>query len=333
MRSHPIAAVLLAAILLMTAGTHLSSVRAESRRSALNASPLDQATVVPSPAPTATLAAPSELEAQLAEAWAVQDWPLSIRVINQILQIDPNRAGMRDNLYAAHVNYGFLLYNEGKLELAKENFTRAFQIRPEDSDQAQYGLSLIQAAILTITPVVSPTPLSTAVPSPSGTIPPGTKGEHLVKTGDTLFGLARTYDTTVPAIMQANGLTSYIIWVGQILLIPSGDDPVPGPTIHTVLPGETLWSLARRYQTTVQAIMWANGLWDYTIFAGGLLIIPGPAEPTSPSQHVVHTVASGETIYGIAQHYHSTVSEIMQVNHLDSTLIRPGQLLIIPAGQ
>ena len=98
-----------------------------------------------------------------------------------------------------------------------------------------------------------------------------------------------------------------------------------------VLPGETLWSLARRYCTTVQAIMLANRLWDYMIYAGQLLIIPAPSQPAGPTQPLIHTVSSGETLFSIAQRYHTTVAAIMQANHLDDTLIYPGQLLIIPA--
>ena len=325
--------------LLWLSNTRPVSVWAEGRHVPLPAPQLQNGTPAPSPVPTATRAPSSEdrlidLEARLAEAWEQHDWLRAIDIINQILQIDPNRTGMRDNLYAAHVNYGFQLYNEGKLEQAKIYFTRATEIRPEYCEDAKYGLSLIQAAILTVTPVASRTPATGPSPTPGGTVTPHTGYHHVIQTGDTLYALARHYNTSVGAIMRANGLTSYIIWVGQTLYIPpTGSPTTPGPTIHTVLPGETLWSLARRYQTTVQAIMWANRMWDYTIYAGQLLIIPAPTEPAGPSERAIHTVKSGETLYGIAQRYSTNVAAIMRASGLDSTLIHPGQLLIIPANQ
>ena len=317
-------------LLLLNAET--ASVRAEAQRAPLRAPQRLDQTATPVPTTVVTLTPLQALEEQLQIAWQQQDWLTAIDIINQILQIDPNHAGMRDNLYAAHVNQGFQYYNEAMLVEAKTYFTRATEIRPENCSEAQYGLSLIQAAILTVTPWSAPTATTVPPPSPGTTTTPHTTDQHLVKTGDTLYSLAKHYGTTVSAIMRANALTSYIIRVGQTLVIRSADDPVTGPTIHTILPGETLWSIARSYQTTVQAIMLANRLWDYTIYAGELLIIPGPSEPSAPTEPTIHTVAAGETLYSVAQRYQTTVSAIMEANRLADTTIHPGDLLIIPAG-
>jgi len=329
---------LLIVALLCLPGTQPMTVLAESQHSPLCAPQFQGATSTPLPTPTATHTPTIEeqlieLEAQLQAAWEQKDWPHAIEIINRILQIAPNRAGMHDNLYTAHVNYGFQLFYQGRLEEAKRYFTRATEIRPDNCEEAKYGLSLIRAAILTGTPGVTPTATITTTPgpTPTGTVTPQVGYYHVVQTGDTLYSLAKRYGTSIQAIMQANGLTSYIIRIGQKLYIPPPGTPPPGPVIHTVLPGETLWSLARRYCTTVQAIMLANRLWDYMIYAGQLLIIPAPSQPAGPTQPLIHTVSSGETLFSIAQRYHTTVAAIMQANHLDDTLIYPGQLLIIPA--
>ena len=66
----------------------------------------------------------------------------------------------------------------------------------------------------TPTPTVAPTPVPTATPAPSA------RTSYRVKSGDTLYGIAGSFGTTVAAIMQLNGLTSTALHVGQVLLIP-----------------------------------------------------------------------------------------------------------------
>jgi LysM repeat protein len=98
---------------------------------------------------------------------------------------------------------------------------------------------------------------------------------HTVKLGDTLEKIARAYGVTAAAISSANGITNPdLIWVGQKLLIPGATQPgAPAakptarpqaqpakPQVHVVQAGETLSQIAKRYGTTVAAIMAANDL-------------------------------------------------------------------------
>jgi LysM repeat protein len=66
----------------------------------------------------------------------------------------------------------------------------------------------------TPTPTVAPTPVPTATPAPSA------RTSYKVKSGDTLYGIAGSFGTTVAAIKELNGLTSNTLHVGQVLLIP-----------------------------------------------------------------------------------------------------------------
>lgn len=84
----------------------------------------------------------------------------------------------------------------------------------------------------TNTPTPSPSPTATMIetltPTPSLTATPFI---YSVKAGDTLYDIAARYDTTVNAIMEANGLTSTRLSVGQQLIIPlATSTPVPTPT-------------------------------------------------------------------------------------------------------
>ena len=129
---------------------------------------------------------------------------------------------------------------------------------------------------------VSPTPVQV---TPAATPPPPTViggCYYVVCRGDTLFSIARRFGTTIAAIAQANGLSDpRYIRAGQRLLIPGACPacvPCPttlGGTIYIVQRGDTLYSIARRYHTTVAAIAWANGIADpRRIWVGQRLVIP-----------------------------------------------------------
>lgn len=100
---------------------------------------------------------------------------------------------------------------------------------------------------------------------------PGTI-EYTVVSGDTLWSIANRFGTTVGEIKALNGLTSDLLLIGQVLKIPSKQ----GTNIsYTVVSGDTLWSIARRYGTTVDAIKRLNGLTGDEIRVGQTLLIPG----------------------------------------------------------
>lgn len=100
----------------------------------------------------------------------------------------------------------------------------------------------------------------------SGTI------EYTVQPGDTLWLLSRRFGTTVDAIKALNNLTSDMLYIGQKLLIPA-DGATPSFS-YTVQPGDTLWLLSWRFNTTVDAIKALNGLTSDLLSIGQVLQIP-----------------------------------------------------------
>lgn len=103
---------------------------------------------------------------------------------------------------------------------------------------------------------------------------------------------------------------------------------------HVVQPGDTLWGISRRYNTTVDAIVRANNIPNPNlIYVGQVLEIPDgtsptPVPPVNPSTYVVR---AGDTLSQIARTFNTTVAALVQANNIaNPNLIYVGQVLIIP---
>jgi len=145
--------------------------------------------------------------------------------------------------------------------------------------------------------------IPTAAPAPVATVPAAT---HTVVAGDTVWALARANGTTVEAIVAANALDARAtIRTGQTLTIPGATSAVVSSggaastsasraATHTVVAGDTVSALARRYGTTVEAISAANGLDDRALIRiGQSLTIPGA--PAAPASGLVGNTFAGRT--------------------------------------
>ena len=97
--------------------------------------------------------------------------------------------------------------------------------------------------------------------------------EYIVQAGDTLWAIARKYGTTVDVLKSLNGLDSDLLRIGQKLKVPVSQS-APSYTEYTVQSGDTLWSLAKRYHTTVDAIKQLNNLSSDLLRIGQILKIP-----------------------------------------------------------
>lgn len=102
------------------------------------------------------------------------------------------------------------------------------------------------------------------------------EGEYIVyqvEPGDSLYSIARRYNTKVDSIKAYNNLTSDILTIGQVLQIPT----TMIETIYqnyTIARGDTLYSIARRFNTTVDAILSLNNLDTNNLKIGQVIRIP-----------------------------------------------------------
>ena len=179
-----------------------------------------------------------------------------------------------------------------------------------------------------VAPVASPAPLPT---SPAAEPTSGSSTQYTVAYGDTLFGIAGRFGTTVQAIADANNLSATtLIRAGQTLTIPGAKAQQTGE--YVVQAGDTLYSIAAKYGTTGNSIAAANQIVNPSLLrVGQRLVIPQSGEAAAPGEEKVHVVQPGETLYRIAMQYGKTVQEIAVANNLPSVnSIRVGQRLIIP---
>lgn len=138
------------------------------------------------------------------------------------------------------------------------------------------------------------------IPTPGG--PASVPKEHIVNPGESLTSIAALYGISVAQLAAANGLgTNDFVFAGQVLVIPAGQPDV-SPTAfgclahHTVQPGETLFSIAMRYQVTVSSLIQANAIPNANlIYAGQRLCVPSGAMDMVPSMPVAEAPVVPET--------------------------------------
>jgi LysM repeat protein len=115
-------------------------------------------------------------------------------------------------------------------------------------------------------------PGSSTVPVPE----PGAQVKYTVKAGDTLWAIARKYGVTVTQIAQANNIRYVnLIYVNQVLVIPASSTAPETQIKYTVMAGDTLWAIARKYGVTVTQIAQANNIrYVNLIYVNQVLTIP-----------------------------------------------------------
>ena len=185
------------------------------------------------------------------------------------------------------------------------------------------------------------------IPSKSG-VNPNNMFMYTVQKGDTLYSIARKYNTTVNDIINLNYLKNNNLSVGQVIRIPENyynydEMSVPNYITYTVKPGDTLYSIAISNGISVDTIISDNVLNNNNLNVGQILRLrvnegevlecfgPDFEIPEEVIPSTTYTVKSGDNLYSIARKYNTSVSEITRLNNLTGTSLSIGQQLLIPS--
>ena len=213
----------------------------------------------------------------------------------------------------------------------------------------QFGVSvmdLARANNLSLTDTLSVGKTLT-IPSSSGTNP-NNMFIYTVKKGDSLYSIAKKYDTTANEIIKINNLKTNALSIGQQLKLPENytkeDEMIlPNYINYTVKKGDNIYSIAKLYNTTPDIIIKDNSLSNNNLSIGQNLKIRVTKDseiieecfgedyiPPTTEETRLYTVKKGDSLYTIARNYNTTIDKIKNLNNLTSNNLSIGQILKIP---
>ena len=144
---------------------------------------------------------------------------------------------------------------------------------------------------------------------------------YTVVSGDSLWSIAKKYNITVDELKKANGLTSSLLKIGQVLKIPTiKEEQSNNSNTYTVKSGDSLYKIASENNTTVNELMSINNLTSTLINVGQKIKLP-----IGNNGNNIYIVKSGDSLYKIANANNTTVSNLININNLTTTLLSIGQ--------
>ena len=150
---------------------------------------------------------------------------------------------------------------------------------------------------------------------------------YKVMAGDTLYSISKKLDTSVSELKKINNLSNNSLSVGQILKIPTKFVQVGDTELYQVKAGDTLYSIANKYNITVNELKAINDLISDNLSVGQLLSVPSGLSLVNS-----YVVEKGDTLYSIAKKFDISINKLKEYNNLNSNLLNVGQKLLIPIG-
>ncbi|TET07205.1 MAG: LysM peptidoglycan-binding domain-containing protein [Candidatus Atribacteria bacterium] len=182
---------------------------------------------------------------------------------------------------------------------------------------------------------------------------------HKVTKGDTLWSISKQYNTSLKLILALNNIKDKdTLSISQIIKIPQDNLPAADYTMHIVKKGETLWSIAQKYNLSVNLILATNNIANSELISiGQEMSIPSHknavvetnifnqavidkknnninnnvSQPEN-AEPIVYTVKAGDNLWDISRKYGVSVEVIIDINNFkDKDFLSLGQKLEIPA--
>ncbi len=175
---------------------------------------------------------------------------------------------------------------------------------------------------------------------------------YRVKNGDTAWNISRNFNIPVNTLLSQNDISNPAnLYIGQELIITrtnnsititfggSGSSSNNNYSEYYVKPGDTLWKIATRFNTTLERLVELNDSIDYTyqIYVGQRLIIPGQNDNDNSNnnnhnnqRYTYYTVKAGDILWNIAQKFDTTVERLVELNDIKNSYdLYVGRKLIV----
>ena len=153
---------------------------------------------------------------------------------------------------------------------------------------------------------------------------PGNYLIYTIKKGDNLYSIAKNYNISLEELINFNQQGSTLLHIGEQLLIPINNQ-TNNNIQYVIKPGDTLYNIAKRYNTNVDEIKRINNLNTNMLKIGETILIPGT------SNYQTYVIRTNDTLEGIALKYNTTVENIMKANNLLTDDVTVGQIILIPS--
>lgn len=147
---------------------------------------------------------------------------------------------------------------------------------------------------------------------------------YTIKPGDNLYSIAKNYNIGLDELINFNEQASTLLTIGSQILIPTNNKTTVNNIQYIIKPGDTLYNIAKRYNTSVDEIKRLNNFNTNMLKIGDVILIP------DTSKYKTYVIRTNDTLENIATRFNTTVEEIMRINNLLTDDVTVGQIIIIP---
>ena len=159
---------------------------------------------------------------------------------------------------------------------------------------------------------------------------------HKVVSGDSLWNLAKKYDTEIQIIKKINYLEKDLLSIDDTLLIPlssmQSNNFIPYE-MHIVSEGDTLWDIAEKYNIELAYLININSLDKNAYLQLGQQLTIGNKNIhrniESKKRTILYSVKQGDNLYKISDLFDVSIESIKEINEFQSNQLMPGQIIKI----